>query len=60
MPAAGKQPWQGWQGWRSWVEKWYIGCIMKQTSNVITWIYTDIQINNEAFQAWSANGGILK
>ena len=60
MPAAGKQPWQGWQGWRSWVEKWYIGCIMKQTSNVITWIYTDIHINNEAFQAWSANGGILK
>jgi len=27
------QGWQGWQGWRSWVAKWYIGCIMKQTSN---------------------------
>jgi hypothetical protein len=28
-----KGSWQGWQGWRSWVAKWYIGCIMKHTSN---------------------------
>jgi hypothetical protein len=30
-----------------------------ETNIKCTWIYTDIQINNEAFEGWSANGRIL-